>query len=193
MEEGMSLNQNDYGNNWERVVIGKEEKIPPKETSRYVWACDNLIGKKILELGCGCGYGLRLLPDDIDYIGVDNEDKIIEFARQHYDDKGTFIVSDLKNIDFRGYDTIIAFEILEHISYGKELAQSLKKYCKCLMITVPYNEPKGFWGEHHVLHNLVEKDFPDFDIKYILYTGEISDKPIPDRNDNLILMKWTKA
>jgi hypothetical protein len=44
------------------------------------------------------------------------------------------------------------------------------------MITVPYNEPKGFWGEHHKLHGLTEKDFPGFNFAYIDFNGNISDK-----------------
>ena len=49
-------------------------------------------------------------------------------------------------------------------------------HCKRLLITVPHNEPKGFWGEHHKLHGFTEADFPGFTFAYINETGQVSDQ-----------------
>jgi hypothetical protein len=62
------------------------------------------------------------------------------------------------------------------------------------LITVPHNEPKGFWGEHHKLHGLTEKDFLDFEFEYINEHGKISDvmqEVTPENRCNLMLCKYS--
>jgi hypothetical protein len=52
------------------------------------------------------------------------------------------------------------------------------------LITVPYKEPIGFWGEHHRLHMLDESHLPGFTYQYMGEFGDISDTP----HDGLNLM-----
>jgi len=61
------------------------------------------------------------------------------------------------------------------------------------LLTVPWKEPKGFWGEHHKLHDLDESLFPDFKISYINENGYVSEvvEPISATNKcNLMLLRW---
>jgi hypothetical protein len=51
--------------------------------------------------------------------------------------------------------------------------------------------PYGFWGPHHRLLGLTEKDFPSFNVKYLNSNIEISDSP-DETPLNLMLMKWEK-
>ena len=60
------------------------------------------------------------------------------------------------------YDTIIAFEILEYIGNGLEVAQQLKQFCNRLIVTVPYNESPGAFNSRHVLYNLTILNFSEF-------------------------------
>jgi len=69
-------------NNYERAVFLKDDVVYPREASRYVWANQNLLGKKILEIGCSSGYGRQFLPADIDYTGLDYDPTIIEVAKE---------------------------------------------------------------------------------------------------------------
>ena len=65
-----------------------------------------------------------------------------------------------------------------------------------LLITVPMNEPPGFWGPHHKLHGLNERHFPGFEFNYINEQGVISDEPqeITESNTcNLIICKWSAS
>ncbi len=188
-------------NNCERAIFFPKDEIYPREKTRYEFAANNIVGKKVLELGCSNGYGTRLLPKDIDYTGVDYDQTSIDEATRDYGDANhKFICADVNKFDLGQYDTIIVFEFLEHIDNGKELAQELKKHCKCLLITTPYKEPVGMWGSHHKLHGLSEEDFPGFEYKYITLEGQLTDEPdmrkkiIVDgveKSENLIIMKWT--
>lgn len=184
-------------NNCERAVIDSSEDMSrfPRETARYQWAAKNLVGKKVLEIGCSSGYGLRFLPPDIDYTGVDYDQTIVDFATKNFgNDKRKFIQSDINKFDFKEhYDTIIAFEFIEHIDNGRELAQSLKQHCDNLLITTPYSEIRGLWGPHHKLHQLQEKDFPNFDYYYLSEDGRFIDKPERFDGMNLMIMRWEKG
>jgi SAM-dependent methyltransferase len=181
-------------NNYERAVFLKDDVVYPREASRYQWANKNLYGKKVLEIGCSSGYGRQFLPADIDYTGLDYDPTIIEVAKEQ-GWGGNFINADINTFDFEQYDTIIAFEVIEHLDNGLEIAEKLKKHCKRLLLTCPYNEPKGFWGEHHKLHGLTEANFKGFDFEYSSEHGFITNYMIPispSNQFNLLMGKWDK-
>jgi len=68
-------------NNYERAVFLKGDNVHSRETTRYQWANQNILGNKILEIGCSSGYGIQFLPENIDYTGVDYDLKIIDVAK----------------------------------------------------------------------------------------------------------------
>lgn len=184
-------------NNYERAVFLKGDPVYPREATRYLWANRNLLGKNILEIGCSTGYGSQFLPNDTNYIGLDYDSVIIEVAReQEWGLNTSFSLADINTYPLAQYDTIIAFELIEHLDNGLEIAQKLKQHCKRLLLTTPHNEPKGFWGEHHKLHGLNESNFPDFQYNYINEHGYISET-LPEVNDknrfNLMIMRWDRG
>jgi SAM-dependent methyltransferase len=182
-------------NNYERAVFLKGDPVFPRETQRYQWANHNVLGKKILEIGCSTGYGVQFLPNDIEYVGLDYDSIIVSVAsEQNWKPNCKFVHADINTYELEQYDTIIAFEVIEHLDNGLELAERLKKHCKRLLITCPWNEPKGFWGEHHKLHGLNESHFSGFNINYISQHGNLTEQPIPiDANNicNLMIMSFT--
>ena len=184
-------------NNYERAVFLKGDPVYPREATRYLWANRNLLGKNILEIGCSTGYGSQFFPNDINYIGLDYDHTIIEVAReQEWGLNTSFTNADINTYPLAFYDTIIAFELIEHLDNGLEIAQMLKNHCRRLLLTTPHNEPKGFWGEHHKLHGLNELNFPDFQYNYIYEHGYISET-LPEVNEknkcNLMIMRWDRG
>jgi len=172
-------------NNYERAVFLKNDPVLPREASRYIWANKNLYGKNILEVGCSTGYGCQFLPNDINYLGLDYDPIIIDVAHdQNWGDNVKFSCTDINQMELAKFDTIIAFEVIEHLDNGLELVERLKQHTKRLLITVPWNEPPGFWGEHHKLHGLNESNFRDFEFNYIDQHGRISDLPMAISQDN---------
>ena len=126
---------------------------------------------------------------------MDYDLRIIQCASiQGWRNNTLYVHADINTLELQQHDTIIAFEVIEHLDNGLEIVEKLKKHCKRLLITVPYNEPKGFWGEHHKLHGLTEKDFPDFEFEYVNQHGQISKEiqPITEQNIcNLMLCKYS--
>ena len=181
-------------NNYERAVFLKGDPVFPRETQRYEWAAQNITGNSILEIGCSTGYGVQFLPERISYLGLDYDPIIVDVAKdQQWRDNCQFDWADINTYPLGRYDTIIAFEVIEHLDNGLEIVEMLKKFCKRLLITVPHNEPKGFWGEHHRLHGLNESHFPGFKFTYISHSGDISDTmvPVSESNlSNLMICRW---
>ena len=183
-------------NYWERAVFFKGDSVAPREITRYSWAAQNILGKKVFELGCSSGYGLQFLPDGIDYTGLDYDKRIVDVAKeQNWKPNAKFVHADINNYELEMYDTIIAFEVIEHLDNGLEIVEKLKKHCKRLMITVPMLEAPGLWGPHHKIHNLDESFFPGFKFMFITPEGALQSQPHnrgDQENINLMLCVWDK-
>ena len=194
-------NQYTLGNNYERAVFTKDDEMKPgvhsREIARYRYAAQNLTGRRVLELGCSTGFAKRFLPPGIDYLGIDYDQKVVDAANRDYGDANyKYVCGDINALDWAAlgrFDTIIAFEVLEHLKRGCEIAQELKAHCDTLLCTTPYKEPPGMLGPWHMLHQLTERDFPGFEYNFILEDGMITDTPNADQNLNLMLMKWQQG
>lgn len=184
-------------NHAERAVFFKGDPVYPREVTRYQYAVDNLVGTNVLEIGCSSGFGIQFFPKNIKYIGVDYDKHIIKAAKeQNWEYDCEFIHADINQFPLGQYDTIIAFETIEHIRNGLEVVERLKNHCKRLIITVPMNEQPKQFSPHHLIHNLNEKSFKDFSFKYINMDGSIIDQPETyqqPHEHNLLLGVWDKA
>jgi GT2 family glycosyltransferase len=179
-------------NDYERAVFLKGDTVFPREAARYQWASKNIFGSHILEVGCSTGYGRQFLPNDIHYVGIDYDPKIIEVAKeQNWRKNSLFFHLDIQEMSIGQFDTIIAFEVIEHLKNGIEIVEQLKKHCKRLLISIPLNEPPGFWGHHHFLHGLNESHFPGAEFWYIDQNGVITTMVNPDAKFSLLLCGWT--
>ena len=175
-------------NHFERAVHLKGDTVDPREVTRYKWAAQHVVGNSVLEIGCSSGFGLQFLPENIAYTGIDYDRIIVECAvDQHWREGAEFINADINTYDLGQYDTIIAFEVIEHLDNGLEILEKLKRHCQRLLITVPYREPPGFWGIHHKLHMLDESHLPGFVISYINEAGEIRSSPDDHSPFNLMI------
>jgi glycosyltransferase involved in cell wall biosynthesis len=191
---------NELHGNYERHISIKGETVPIREQVRYMWAGSKLKdNERVLEVGCSNGYGTQFLPNNINYTGVDYNSKAIAAAiveEWKPDSNFDFVCSDIYNYEFDRVDTIIAFEIIEHIEKGLELVEFLKTKCDRLLMSVPYGEPPGLWGPHHKMHWLTENHFPGMIYKWLDIDGTIMDQPSADesrRMFDLMLCEWTRG
>lgn len=92
------------------------------------------VGMRILDVGCGPASVLSYLPD-VDYTGIDLNEKHIAFARQLYGDRGRFLVGsaadDLKQEEY-SFDLINVSALLHHLADEEavSLFRSLKRLLK---------------------------------------------------------------
>ena len=178
-------------NNFERHVNLAGEEVPAREAARYKWAAERALSGSILEIGCSSGFGSQFFHPVADYTGVDYDKKIIDVARFEFGGKNrNFEWADINTYDLEQYDTIVAFEVIEHLDNGLEIVEKLKKHCTTLLISVPYKEPPGYWGEHHKLHMLDESHLPGFKYTFCDEHGNLADKPIKNSPFNLMLCEY---
>ncbi len=182
-------------NHTERAVYFKNDKLDPCTEAKYIWAANNRLGKKILDVGCSSGFLSKYFLD-CEYTGIDYDEHIIRAAHeQSWDGSPKFIQCDINNCELEYFDTIIALDVIFQIEQGLDIIKKLKNHCDRLLITVPYRETKNMGGLHRKLFDLNENDFPEFEFKLIRPDGVIIDLqnfPNYDYRFHLLACCWDK-
>ena len=78
-------------------------------------------GARIIDIGCGTADILNYLPEDIEYTGVDPDEKYIEHARSIYGTRASFECADVGQLmdgcrgRSEGFDIALAIGLLHHL------------------------------------------------------------------------------
>jgi SAM-dependent methyltransferase len=132
-----------------------ETRIIPEETNPkfffehlkpYEFMKADSTGKKVLEIGCGDGYGAAYLAQvAAEVIGIDYEEDIILKARDKYKCRN-LIFMDMDAVSLRyqdgSFDVACSFQVIEHIPeeqlplYLSEIKRVLKKGGKFYLSTL---------------------------------------------------------
>ena len=103
----------------ERVVPGKS---PPflllEHLVRYRFAASFASGHRVLDVGCGTGYGAAILAEKARLVvAIDNSHAAVEYAHQNYSRANLYYgVADCRGLPFpdRCFDLTVLFEVIEH-------------------------------------------------------------------------------
>jgi SAM-dependent methyltransferase len=81
---------------------------------------------RILDIGCGEGYILNFLPENVTYVGYDMSPSYINYAKEKFGNRGMFInerVSEMTMDSHSSFDIVLATGLLHHLSdeEGEEL------------------------------------------------------------------------
>jgi SAM-dependent methyltransferase len=73
-------------------------------------------GDRILDIGCGPGEIVDLLPE-VDYVGIDLSPRYIEAARERHGDRGEFRCVDIREADFppESFDLVSVMGLIHHL------------------------------------------------------------------------------
>lgn len=137
----------------ERLVPGVF--APPVElvrhVHRYLWALPRVEGKRVVDVGCGSGYGTLLLSwAAASVIGIDLDPTAIAHARQQFPE-----------VDFREaaadeplgdeVDLAVCFEVLEHVADPDAVLRAIATQSRRLLLSMPNPLATGsHLNPHHV-------------------------------------------
>lgn len=145
----------------ERFEYNQElDQISVEHMHRYAFAAQFSSGLRVLDVGCGSGYGSVLMNNAAEYLGIDVSESTIQKCRQMFgSDTSNFEVADVcKPTEIKGsFDLIVCFELIEHIHEQEQLIERLGQLLQpdgMLISSTPeievYNSLAENRNEYHV-------------------------------------------
>jgi SAM-dependent methyltransferase len=131
---------------------GRDPNLP-LHVGRYTWALPACEGKRVVDLGCGVGYGTVILSSFARaVIGVDVSPDAVETAKQLYP-AIDYRVTDLVDGELPEAEIGVCFEVLEHL---REPERALRRFFDAYpRLVVSFPNPLGS-GSHINPHHLVD-------------------------------------
>ena len=156
----------------ERLIPGQVDvDLLNEHMARYTFAARLARGKRVLDAGCGAGYGSAELAQTAESVaGIDIALEAVEFAREHYQ---------MPNLEFAqgsvtalpyddgAFDLVVAFEVIEHLQNWREFLAEVRRVMAPggqFVVSTPnrlyYTESRGVEGANPF--HLHEFDFTEF-------------------------------
>ena len=115
---------------------------------RYIFALKYCVNKNVLDVACGCGYGVSLISSIAKYVeGIDVNKRTIEWAKinNHFYSPVKFKILNVEKEKIDGlFDCVVSFETIEHLRNPEFLLNNIKNSLNnygILIFSVPINEP----------------------------------------------------
>ncbi|MCA9773330.1 MAG: methyltransferase domain-containing protein [Myxococcales bacterium] len=164
--------------------------IAYEHLSRYLMALPHARGKSALDVGCGEGYGTRLLASHADdATGIDVSPEAVRHARARYGAEASnlrYLVGSASLLPFpdRTFDLVTCFEMLEHIEEHDALLGEIRRVLRpggLLLISTPnkhaYSDVPNYRNEYHV-RELYFEEFRALVAKHFLGVAYFSQKNV---------------
>ncbi len=116
----------------ERVVPGEVDiDLWNEHLARYHFAARLARSKRVLDAGCGTGYGSALLAEDaLEVFGIDVAPEAVDHAREHYSAQNLYFAQAscaALPVASGSLDLLVAFEVIEHIAEWREFLAEARR------------------------------------------------------------------
>lgn len=150
-------------------IIGSDQDNYFIHLARYMFCARQL--KKtdiVLEIGCGTGYGARLLSDFASEVYALDQDKTLGKSWEHFEKNNLQFIKKIPKIKF---DIIVSYEVVEHISEDKVdyFLHTIKQHLKptgCLFISTPRALPMKERSKNRQLEH--KKEYSPNEFRHLL-------------------------
>ncbi len=133
-----------------------------KHLALYKFAASFTVSKRVLDLGCGEGYGSDTLAHTAHFVvAADRDVNTVMHAREKYMRANlAFVVCDAQALPFRAesFATVVSFEVIEHIPNVRQYLEEIKRV-SALQATVIFSTPNRLlrllpfqkpWNRYHL-------------------------------------------
>jgi 2-polyprenyl-3-methyl-5-hydroxy-6-metoxy-1,4-benzoquinol methylase len=139
-------------------VVMHGRLIEAEHIARYAWVASLVAGKRVLDAGCGTGYGSNILAragaDEV--MAVDIDERTIVGARETVEDGVTFAVEDVRRLACAdvSFDVVVCFELLEHVETPAAVLDELRRVLTPGGVLAVSSPNRGVYppGNPHHLH-----------------------------------------
>jgi 2-polyprenyl-3-methyl-5-hydroxy-6-metoxy-1,4-benzoquinol methylase len=145
-------------------VVMKGELIEAEHVARYRFAAAFANGRRVLDAGCGWGYGSNILADGgaDNVIGIDIAETVVEASGAIVRENVTVQLGDVSDLEFAddSFDLVVCFEVIEHIERrGEALAEFARVLAPggLLLISSPNRDVYGDRNPFHVFEYTPEE------------------------------------
>jgi 2-polyprenyl-3-methyl-5-hydroxy-6-metoxy-1,4-benzoquinol methylase len=133
-----------------------EGMVAAEHLCRYWWAAQFAPGRRVLDAGCGIGYGSNMLAEAgaAEVHGVDIAEPVIEAAAQGAGPGVTFATGDVAalDLDADSSDLVVCFEVIEHVEDTDAVLDELARVLApggLLLISSPNRDRYVPGNPHH--------------------------------------------
>jgi 2-polyprenyl-3-methyl-5-hydroxy-6-metoxy-1,4-benzoquinol methylase len=124
---------------------------------RYWWASSLAPARRVLDAGCGVGYGTNLLAaaGAVEAVGVDVAPSVVEAAEATAGPGVRYQTADVHHLPFddASFDLVVCFEVIEHVSGAEGVIAELARVLGgdgVLLVSSPNPDAYVPGNPHHV-------------------------------------------
>jgi SAM-dependent methyltransferase len=141
--------------------------IESEHLARYRWATEFAAGRRVLDAGCGHGYGAALLAQAgaTEVVGVDISQEVIDAAQESTRANVTLEVGDVTRLSHpdASFGLIVCFEVIEHLA---EPDRALDEFARLLaddgiLVVSSPNRDVYTKGNPHHIHEYLPDELND--------------------------------
>jgi SAM-dependent methyltransferase len=140
------------------------ELVEAEHMCRYWWAAGLAAGRRVLDAGCGTGYGSSVLAraGAREVVGVDRAAEVLEAASAGAHSGVRFERADLASLPFEdgSFDLVVSFEAIEHVEDQERVLDELVRVLAgggVLAISSPNRDVYVPGNPHHTHEYLPEE------------------------------------
>jgi ubiquinone/menaquinone biosynthesis C-methylase UbiE len=134
-----------------------DSMIEAEHIARYRWACQMARGCRVLDAGCGLGYGAAMMraAGAAEVVGIDISEQTIARARHEMPEGVQLQVGDLRSLAFddSSFDVVTCFEAIEHVEPAERVLDELHRVLGREGVILISSPNRGVYTEgnpHHV-------------------------------------------
>jgi 2-polyprenyl-3-methyl-5-hydroxy-6-metoxy-1,4-benzoquinol methylase len=131
--------------------------------ARYWWVSGLAAGRRVLDAGCGVGYGTAMLAaaDAAEAIGIDIAQEAVTAASASHPTL-EFVACDIHSLPFDDgrFDLVVCFEVIEHVEGQDEVIAELARVLAPRGVLAISSPNRGVYpsGNPHHLHEYVPEE-----------------------------------